>query len=94
MATEIVAVEVEGWGEYRKLILAELERLSRCVGDVDRKLDSFRADEIGKLRAEMAKLELNVATMKTTLDLKSSVWGALGGAIPAALAALIWYMSK
>lgn len=87
-------MEVEGWGEYRKLILAELERLSRCIGDVDRKLDGFRSDEIGKLKTEITALQLSVATLRTTLDLKSSVWGALGGAVPAAIAALIWYVSK
>lgn len=88
------AMEVEGWGEYRKLILAELERLSRCVGDVDRKLDGFRSDEIGKLKLEIAALQLSVATLRTTVDLKSGVWGAIGGAVPAAIAALAWYLSK
>lgn len=87
-------MEMEGWGEYRKLILAELERLSRCVGDVDRKLDAFRADDIGRVRNEMAELKLQIATLKTTLDIKSSVWGAVGGAIPAAIAAIVWYMAK
>jgi hypothetical protein len=87
-------MEVEGWGEYRKLILAELERLSRCIGDVDRKLDSFRGDDMSKLRAEMAEIRLGLATLRTTVDLKSGVWGAIGGAIPAAIAALIWYVSK
>jgi hypothetical protein len=86
-------MEVEGWGEYRKLILKELERLSTAIGDVDRKLDAFSKDEITKLRAEISAIQLAVATLKTTVDLKSGVWGAIGGAIPALIAALIWYMS-
>lgn len=87
-------MEVEGWGEYRKLILAELERLSRSIGDVDRKLDGFRSDEIGKLKLEIAALQLGLATLRTTVDIKSGVWGAIGGAIPAAIAAIAWFLSK
>lgn len=87
-------MEVEGWGEYRKLILAELERLSRCVGDVDRKLDQFRADDLARLRAEIAEVRLGLATLKTTVEIRSGVWGAIGGAIPMVIAALIWFMGK
>lgn len=87
-------MEIEGWGEYRKLILAELERLSRCIGDVDRKLDGFRSDEIGKLKQEISTLQLGLATLRTTVDIKSGVWGAIGGAVPAAIAAVAWFLSK
>lgn len=87
-------MEIEGWGEYRKLILAELERLSRSIGDVDRKLDGFRSDEIGKLKLEITSLQLGLATLRTTVDIKSGVWGAIGGAVPAAIAAVAWFLSK
>jgi len=94
MAEEITKMEVEGWGEYRKLILAELERLARSIGDIDRKMDLFRNDEVAKIRKEISDFEIKLATLKTTVDLKSGVWGAIGGMIPAVIAALIWYMTK
>lgn len=36
--------EVEGWMEYRKLILAELERLSRDIAAGNAKLDELRLE--------------------------------------------------
>jgi len=45
---------IEGWTEYRRLILAELERLSNQVTRVETKLDDFRTDELHKLRQEFS----------------------------------------
>jgi hypothetical protein len=76
-------LQLEGWGEYRKLILAEIERLSAAVNDVNRKLDAFRADDISGLKVDLAMLKV-----------KAGVWGALGGLLSAIGAALIYVATK
>jgi hypothetical protein len=74
---------LEGWGEYKRLILQELERLSKEVALLNIKLDNFRSDEIAGIKVEVAMLKV-----------KAGVWGAICGAIPAALAAIAWYLSQ
>ncbi len=58
----------ESWGEYRRLILAELERISVDLKTLNDKLDQFRQDEISKIKIDIAMLKV-----------KASGWGALGG---------------
>lgn len=79
--------DVDGWSEYRRLILAELERLSGLIGGLNTRIDSLRADEISGLRDRCTRLEVE-------LRLKAGVWGAICGAIPALLAAAAMYYSK
>ncbi len=55
-----------GWIEYRKLILSELERMNR-------NMESLR-DDVEGLRREVSMLKV-----------KSGVWGAIAGAVPATL---------
>lgn len=71
--------EVDGWGEYRRLILSELERLSRCVSE--------QTAEIGALRTE-------IATLKTEFRAKAGLWGAITGGIPALIGAVLWLLSR
>lgn len=72
-----------GWSEYKLLVLDHIERLSRQLSIVETKLDTFRADDIATLKTEVALLKL-----------RAGLWGAISGAVPGAIAALIWYMSK
>jgi hypothetical protein len=77
---------MDGWSQYRLLVIEALERL-------ERQIDALRADlaatrkEIGESRRENA---VDIATLKA----KSSVWGALGGALVSSLAALAWQLAK
>jgi len=74
---------LEGWGEYRRLILQELERLARQVQELNIKIDNFRASDIADIKVEIAMLKV-----------KAGVWGAIGAAIPVLAAALWWLLSK
>ena len=47
---------LEGWGEYKRLILQELERLNGEVSRLNGKLDGFRDVEISKLKVDVAML--------------------------------------
>jgi len=64
----------EGWDEYRRLVISQLESLH----ERQNKLSSSSND----VRIEIAKLKI-----------KASVWGLLGGAIPAAVA-MAWILLK
>lgn len=76
---------LEGWGEYKKLVLRELERLEASVADVGRKVDGLQAVNARTL----AELSVEIAMLKV----KAGVWGAVAGAIPA-IGALLWVLLK
>lgn len=71
----------ENWGEYRRLILSELERISKDLEVLSDKLDLFRRDEISKIQIDVAMLKV-----------KAGVWGAAGGLMVALAATLIRVM--
>lgn len=58
----------KSWFEYRQLILSELRRINQSLGELDAKIDRLRTDEISKLKVDVAMLQV-----------KSGMWGALGG---------------
>lgn len=60
-----------GWIEYRKLVLKELEDLSRAVAEI---------------RTEQTKIREAIAG----LNVKSGVWGLVGGAIPVSIGIAVW----
>ena len=69
------------WAEYRRLVLAELQRIDEGLLTINKKLDSNFADrdrQIGDLRVEMGMLKV-----------KSSVFGALTGLAAALIVAFI-----
>ena len=67
--------EGNGWTQYQKLVLAELERLSESQKSV--------LDEVSKLKVEIAMLQV-----------KSGVWGILGGLIPVLILILLDSLRK
>ncbi len=74
MADEVL----NGWGEWSRHVLAELERLDRSVKEVD---------------ACGRRLEAELASLRAEVRVKSGVWGLLGGAIPVIIALLVKYLS-
>lgn len=71
----------DGWREYRRLILAELERINISINDINKKIEQFRSDEIAQIKVAIAMLQV-----------KSGVWGAAAGLIVAVGAALLKYV--
>jgi len=59
-----------GWNEWSKHVLLELERLDESIKTMD--------DHVKRMHVDLA-----------TLKVKSGVWGALAGLIPAVAALLI-----
>lgn len=60
--------EQAGWGEYRRLILSELERITRDIGAINEKLERFRQDDISQIKTDIALLKFQAA-----------MWGAIAG---------------
>jgi len=63
-----------GWNEYKLLVLDQLTRVSSQVQDLERKVDTFRADDIANVKVEIALLKQ-----------KAGLWGAVAGLIRSAL---------
>lgn len=51
----------EGWNEYRKLVVSQLEKLNHDLIMVSDKIDSLRNDEISKLQIQVATLKAQAA---------------------------------
>ena len=75
-------VEEDGWREYRRMILAELERINQSVMALNLKLEKFHAEEISQLRVDIAMLQV-----------KSGIWGGIAGLGVAIGAVAVKYVS-
>lgn len=73
---EIAASMVNGWGEHRRLVVDTLERLA--------------ADSKSNTQS-IATIESRLAGITTELNLRSSVWGGIWGAVVAFFAAVLSY---
>ena len=68
-----VSSGLEGWDEYRRLVLSELERLDKAVKESDKS----DAVAISKLLVDVTRLREDVVALK----IKAGIWGILGGVI-------------
>jgi hypothetical protein len=66
---------VNGWNEWSKHVLMELERLNTQQEEM--------GEQVTELRIQLSKLDV-------AFKIKSGIWGLIGGAIPVALALIIW----
>lgn len=58
------------WGEYRRLILSELERITRNIGEINEKIERFRQEDLSEIKTDIALLKFQAA-----------MWGAGAGAV-------------
>lgn len=65
----------DGWAEWSRHVLAELERLNECYIALDNTLDR----KIGDLTTRISRLETSVSSEIEKLKVKSGVWGVFGG---------------
>jgi hypothetical protein len=63
-------IEHQTWGEYRELVLKELERLNESIRELNEKLDKLNTDDISDMKIKIAMLEV-----------RSGVWGAIAGTV-------------
>jgi hypothetical protein len=69
-----------GWLEYRRLILAEIERINRGIQDIGEKLERLRSEDLNEVKIDIAMLQV-----------KSGAWGALAGLCVALGGAVLKY---
>ena len=62
--------ERTSWGEYRRLILAELERISKDIRSVNDKVERFRQEDVAQMKTDIALLKFQAA-----------LYGAISGII-------------
>lgn len=67
-----------GFNEHKIYITKELQSLHR------------KADKQGDM---LTKLQVQIATLDVKLNMKSGVWGAIAGMIPASIA-IIYFMTR
>jgi hypothetical protein len=81
-----------GWSRFERVIVYRLDTLDKDLGQLEDKFDrrlsetnaiirGLRDEEIGKLKVEVAMLKV-----------KSSLWGAAAGFLPAALIAVYFLL--
>lgn len=85
-----------GWGEWKNLVLNDLEDLKALIGtltqNVDRKMDDLN-DEISDVEKRLLEKIYTQQVQIENLRVKSGVWGLVGGALVAALSIGIKYIS-
>lgn len=67
------------WEQQERMVMSELRRLNI---------------EVDQLTIAVTELKIQLATLTAVVQLKSGVWGALAGFIPALGMLLLWFMGK
>jgi len=88
-----------GWGEYSRLVMAEIHRLDLEIKSVNFKLDDIkehvteikvRTEDLPTLRIDISKLHNDIVALKV----KAGVWGLAGASIPIFILILLEAMKK
>lgn len=72
----------DGFTEYRRLILGELERLNLALGALNVKIDGLKDREMADLRVDVAMLKVKASVM-------GAIAGTIGGAVVGGIAKMI-----
>lgn len=71
---EVRTSTIEGWVEYRKLILTQLTDLQVSLSALRKEVEQFRQEDLSEIKIEIALLKL-----------KTSLWAGTIGALSAIL---------
>lgn len=67
-----------GWNEWSRHVLAELQRLHGTIENLEDKIEILKDDFTKNFNDELRKIQVDIAM----LQVKSGIWGLLGGLIP------------
>jgi hypothetical protein len=81
-----VAPKGNGWDEWKQVVLTTLDRTEVNIKDL--------SNTIKELDAKVDALCLNYASFKSKMEVKSGIWGVMGGALSAILMAIIYFITK
>jgi len=84
-------VENDGWGEWSKYVLKELERLGELAGKNANNIQELNVC-LSKVKVGIDNLTISTQQLVTSMDvvkneiaglkIKSGIWGAIGASIP------------
>jgi hypothetical protein len=74
---------LDGWTLARQLLTEIAQSQDKRLTEVERLLDQIRVEIISEIRVEIASLKA-----------KAGLWAALAAAVPAAIAALVWLLTR
>jgi GTPase Era involved in 16S rRNA processing len=66
------------WGEYRMLVLAQLEELKASVISVTEKIERFRAEDLAQIKTDI-----------TLLKFQAAMWGIAASTVVSIIVGLI-----
>lgn len=91
-----------GWNEWAKHVLRELERAADANEDLRSGLEALKIEiakelasknEVSELKKEFIQktqeFSVKIATLQADLTAKAGLWGAVAGAIPAVVAVVL-----
>ena len=82
-----------GWSEYKRVVLNEIEDLKKCYDKIDSKFINLEK-KLDLKFAEIVQLNIENAKLKTELRLKSGIWGAIAGGIPTLVGIILYLVFK
>lgn len=74
------------WGEYRRLILAEIERINKGMVELNNKMDANSESRF----SETSQIQVEIAMLKV----KSGIFGAMTGGFSAATILFLEFLFK
>lgn len=102
-----MAGETNGWNEWSKHVLHELERLHESNKEIMEEVQQLKSDinkdlatrpEVNELKKELSETKLahsvEIEKIKAELKFKAGAWGALAGLIPVVLSLGMWAMTQ
>ena len=82
----MVEIDDESWRDHRRFILSELRRMNEGIMNLDKKLDNKHDENQDRIHG----LEVNIAM----LQVKSGVWGVIGGLVPVTIFLAMEWLKK
>lgn len=65
--------EDTSWGQYRKLVISELERLTRSIQELHGKIDASLNKEITDMKVRLATVEVKIGLIGTLTGVVGSL---------------------
>lgn len=75
-----------GWTQYQKLVLAELERNAEGIKELNEKKD----ERLKEMNIQFGEIKIQIAMLKV----KAGIWGLMAGMVPVVIALAIESLKK
>ena len=76
--------ESDGWKKWSIYVLKELERLNICYIEMSKNIEELKED--------MNYSKRNFFVFKKEINIKTGIWGIIGGAVPVAVGLAYYFL--